>query len=306
MGLALALFHSFMAMFLMGVRSDEEPRSIIQDAFWPAKLVMMGACMVVCMWLPRWLLDKMFYPAVISGLVFLASQALVMVDVTYGVTGFCLDQGGALMGILIFFSLVLYGLIGYGTYILYQLFNDPTERVIVLGSAALTIILSILSVIPAVRRGNDRSGLFQASVIGTLSLAVVGSAIVFSPVHQIAASTGNDKHLSIITLIVNILSGVFAFISVVASSYIGSSGKEGAEAHAYNYSRFHLIFMVAAMYLIVSLTSWQQPVVSGSSLSFEDNGLAFWAKIGIAGIINLFYGWTLFAPIVFPDREFDF
>lgn len=306
MGLAIALFHVAMALILSGVRSDEQPRSIIQDAFWPAKLILLGSSFLATMWLPRWLLDKMFYPAVAMGLLFLAAQSLVLVDFTYAVTGFCLDHGGALMGLLILVSLGLYGLIGYGTYLLWQLFNNPTERLIVLISAAMTIFLTVCSVLPAVRRGNDRSGLFQASVIGTLSMAIIGSAIVFSPAHQIAASAGSSKTLSVLTIIVHILSGIFALMAILAASYIGSHGKEGSEAHEYNYSFFHLIFAVASMYMIVTLTEWRQPVVTAGSLSFEDSGLSFWAKIAIAGVINLFYGWTLFAPLAFPDREFNF
>lgn len=304
MGLALAIYHGLMAMFLVGVRSDEDPRSIIQDAFWPAKILILGACYVGTMWIPRRFLDHLFYPSVVIAIIFMAAQALIMVDVTYGVTGLCLDKGGALMGLLIFFSFALYGLIGYGTYTLWGLFKDDTEKLVIMISAALTVILAVCSVLPSVRKGNDRSGLFQASVIGTLSLAIVGSAIVFSPEHQIAASTGSDTALKIMTIIVHVLTGIFAFIAVVASSYIGSSGQ--GEAHAYNYSGFHLIFMAASMYLIASFTDWRQPITQGGSLSFLDSSLAFWAKIGIAGCINAFYGWTLVAPIMLPDREFDF
>ena len=306
MGLAIALFHTAMALILWGVQSDEQPRPIIQDAFWPAKLILLGSSFLGTMWLPRWLLDKTFYPAVILGLLFLAGQSLVLVDVTYSVTGFCLDRGGALMGLLVAFSLGLYGLIGYGTYLLWHLFSDPTERLIVLISAAMTIFLSICSVIPAVRRGNDRSGLFQASVIGTLSLAIIGSAIVYSPAHQIAASAGASKSLHLLTILVHVLSGIFAAVAILAASYLGSQGKSGGEAHEYNYSLFHLIFVLASMYMMVTLTEWRQPVVSAGSLAFEDSGLSFWAKIAVAGVINLFYGWTLFAPLAFPDREFDF
>lgn len=304
MGLALFIYHGLMALFLNGVRSDEDPRSIIQDGFWPAKLVLMGACYAGTMWIPRQILDLLFYPSVALAIVFMAAQALIMVDVTYSITGFCLDNGGALMGVLIIISLGLYGLIGYGTYALWGLFKDDTERLVIMISAVLTILLSVCSVLPIVRKGNDRSGLFQASIIGTLSLAIVGSAIVFSPEHQIQATVGSDKILRVMTIITHVLTGVFAFIAIVASSYIGSSGK--GEAHAYNYSGFHFIFMIASMYLIANYTNWRQPISEGGTLTFHDSSLAFWAKIGIAGCINLFYGWTLVAPIMLSDREFEF
>lgn len=306
MGLAIALYHGVLAMFLAGVQSDEDPRSIIQDAFWPAKLLVLGGSFAGTMWIPRWMLDKMFYPVVILALLFMAAQSLIMVDVSYSITGFCLDNGGGLMSILIISSLLLYGLIGYGSFSLWQLFSDETERLIIMVSVVLTVALAVLSVLPAVRRGNERSGLFQASVIGTLSLAIIGSAIVFSPQHQIVASAGTNQLLKVMTIIVHVLSGIFAFISIMATSYLGSSGGKGSEAHSYNYSLFHVTFMIVAMYMIATLTGWQQPVANGSSLAFVDNGLSFWAKIGVAGIINAFYAWTLFAPLVFPDREFDF
>ncbi len=305
MGLAIGIFHLILAGCLVGVSSDEDPRSIIQDAFWPAKLLVLGGSFLGTMWLPRSFLDQLFYPVVIMSILFLVAQSLLLVDVTYSIIGYCLDNGGFLLVLLKLISLGLYILIGYSSYLLWNLFESDNERLIVLISAIVTVVLAVCSLLPQVRERNERSGLFQASIIGTLSMVIIGSAIVYSPQHQIEASSG-DNTLIIMTIIVTVLSGIFAVMAVLGAGYVGAAGKDGATGHSYNYSMFHLIFVFAAMYLVSSVTDWQMAVVSGNSLSFVDTGLAFWAKISLVGVINLFYGWTLIAPIVFKDREFDF
>lgn len=306
MGLAIALFHGLMALFLTGVRSDEDSRSIIQDAFWPAKLLLLGILFFATMWIPRAWLDLLYYPAVVLAIAFLMAQSLMFVDITYAVTGYCLDHGGSLMGLLMAVSVGLFGLIGYSSYEIYKLFTHETERILMMGSVLLTLILTVCSVLPAVRKGNERSGLFQAAVVGTLSLTIVGSAILFSPQHQMIVATGSDYKLWVVTLIIKLLSAAFAVIAILASAYIGGSNDQNGPAHLYNYSLFHTIFLVASMYMVSSVTNWQMPVAANGSLAFVDNGLAFWAKIGVAAIINGFYAWTLVAPAVLPDRQFDF
>lgn len=305
MGLAIALFHGFISMFLIGVTSYEDDRSVIQDAFWPAKVLVLVGAIIASLWMPRFILDYMFYPVVILALCFLIAQALLLVDVTYGITRAALDRGGCMMGMLMVVSGLMYGVIGFGTWAMFKTFEEKIHRAFVFGSAALTLILSICSVIPAVRARNETSGLFQASVLGTFNLAIICTAIIFSSETQLTYET--SPYLSILTIITKVLAGLFIFVAITAAAYIGgSSGKEEGAGHEYNYSFFHAIFMVAAMYMVAVVTGWQQAVVKGTSLAFMDCGLAYWALVATAGVVDLIYAWTLFAPLVMSDRDFEF
>ncbi|KAJ3142239.1 hypothetical protein HDU90_004512 [Geranomyces variabilis] len=75
--------------------------------------------------------------------------------------------------------------------------------------------------------------------------------------------------------------------------------KDGVQ---YNYSFFHFIFFLASMYLAMLMTAWNyvdktdEVSVVGKSMG------AVWVKIVSGWIVLALYGWTLFAPVLLPDR----
>jgi len=79
---------------------------------------------------------------------------------------------------------------------------------------------------------------------------------------------------------------------------------------AYNYSFFHLTFLLAAMYLGMVLTNWQSvSSVTGEGMPEDtilvDQGMsAVWVKIISSWVTLLLYMWTIFAPVILPDRKF--
>jgi serine incorporator 1 len=79
---------------------------------------------------------------------------------------------------------------------------------------------------------------------------------------------------------------------------------------AYNYSFFHLVFALASMYVAMLLTNWQ--LLDSSSSADEhpqwevNSGWpATWVKMSASWLGSLLYAWTIFAPVVFPDRDFS-
>lgn len=77
--------------------------------------------------------------------------------------------------------------------------------------------------------------------------------------------------------------------------------KEGV---AYSYFFFHLMFFLAAFYIMMTLTNWVQPSVSAKQMS---NGVlpAVWVKMASCWIGIILYVWTLVAPVVLSNREFN-
>ncbi|EIE81637.1 hypothetical protein RO3G_06342 [Rhizopus delemar RA 99-880] len=80
----------------------------------------------------------------------------------------------------------------------------------------------------------------------------------------------------------------------------------------YNYSFFHFVFAIAAMYISMVLTNW-------NTIRFEDtlgndggdlvrigqSYTAVWVKVVSGWICHLIYIWSLVAPIAMPDRFID-
>jgi len=79
--------------------------------------------------------------------------------------------------------------------------------------------------------------------------------------------------------------------------------KEGVN---YNYTFFHVTFLLGAMYVSMLITNW-------ASIDHDDTGsyklnygfIAFWVKIASSWVVALLYVWTMIAPCVFPSRDFS-
>jgi len=77
------------------------------------------------------------------------------------------------------------------------------------------------------------------------------------------------------------------------------------DAVAYNWSLFHLMFALATLYVMMTLTNWFDP---GSSdlASYEANAGAMWVKMVSAWLCAGLYVWTMVAPAILTDRDFGY
>lgn len=77
----------------------------------------------------------------------------------------------------------------------------------------------------------------------------------------------------------------------------------------YSYSFFHIIFMLAAMYICMLVTNWKQVKQdnddSGGVVVIGRSMWAVWVKIVSSWVAVLLYGWSLIAPLILTDRIFD-
>ncbi|XP_068023557.1 serine incorporator 2 [Melanerpes formicivorus] len=75
------------------------------------------------------------------------------------------------------------------------------------------------------------------------------------------------------------------------------------EGVTYNYTFFHLCLLLAALYIMMTLTNWYRPDESLQVL--RSPWTAVWVKICSSWTGLLLYLWTLVAPLVLPDRDFS-
>ncbi|CAL8247865.1 unnamed protein product [Lota lota] len=158
-----------------------------------------------------------------------------------------------------------------------------------------------------------------------LSLVSNGSAA------QLATGT-NPEHLqlwdaqSVVGLVIFLFCTLYASIRSSSNTQVnklmqteegGGSGGEGVvgedgllravdneeEAVSYSYSFFHFHLCLASLYIMMTLTNWYQPDMSIQSMS--NSMPAVWVKMASSWLGLALYLWTLLAPLVFPDREFN-
>jgi len=82
----------------------------------------------------------------------------------------------------------------------------------------------------------------------------------------------------------------------------------------YNYSWFHVIFAIGAMYVAMLLTDWNvvktspmpgTPANSDDDVFIGRSEVAMWMRVVSSWVCMLLYIWSLLAPVLMPDRFGD-
>ncbi|KAH9838305.1 serine incorporator/TMS membrane protein [Rhodofomes roseus] len=89
---------------------------------------------------------------------------------------------------------------------------------------------------------------------------------------------------------------------------IGETRDDERSGTRYNYSWFHIIFAMGAMYVAVLLTDWN--VVKTEHSGDDDvyigrSEIAMWVRVVSSWVCMLLYMWSLLAPVIMPDRFDD-
>ncbi|KAG6900579.1 hypothetical protein C0993_008296 [Termitomyces sp. T159_Od127] len=91
---------------------------------------------------------------------------------------------------------------------------------------------------------------------------------------------------------------------------VGESRDDERSGTRYNYSWFHIIFAIAAMYVAMLLTDWNvvsKHPIAGSADPDSDvyigrSEVAMWMRVVSSWVCMFLYMWSLLAPIIMPDR----
>ncbi|ESO02428.1 hypothetical protein HELRODRAFT_184990 [Helobdella robusta] len=137
-----------------------------------------------------------------------------------------------------------------------------------------------------------------------LSLAIFLACVLYSSIRT--SSMNNMTKLNITGRQDGILDDENLIINQASADAGESGGKsidDEGDGVAYSYSFFHFIFLLASLYIMMTLTHWYKP--SADIKYMVSNEPAMWVKISSSWVCLAIYGWTLVAPIVLSNREFN-
>uniref|UniRef100_A0A8C5CIL6 Serine incorporator 1 n=1 Tax=Gadus morhua TaxID=8049 RepID=A0A8C5CIL6_GADMO len=88
----------------------------------------------------------------------------------------------------------------------------------------------------------------------------------------------------------------------------GSDGQSRAtdnekDGVTYSYSFFHFMLFLASLYIMMTLTNWYSPEADYQTMT--SRWPAVWVKMCSSWICMALYVWTLVAPLVLVNRDFD-
>ncbi|XP_071993049.1 serine incorporator 2 isoform X2 [Engystomops pustulosus] len=204
------------------------------------------------------------------------------------------------------------------------------------------VIVSIVSILPKIQDVHPHSGLLQASVITLYTMFVTWSAMAnvpnpyCNPTLLPIVNNGTTTSLSskvvqwwdapsIVGLVIFILCTLFISIRNSNNQQVNKlmqteeSSGDGAvhstedgvhraydneeDGVCYSYSFFHFCLFLASLYIMMTLTNWYLPGTSDASLSSPWS--AVWVKISSSWVGLLLYLWTLVAPLILSNRDFN-
>jgi len=240
-------------------------------------------------------------------------------------------------------SMIMLSVTLVGTIVMYVYFGENAAEcqknvAFITMNLILCFVISITSIHPKVQEYSPRSGLLQASLICAYVTYLIFSSNMSddSECNPWSNSTGASNVSLLIGASFTIIAVGFSVVSAAGNQTDeeadAESGGTSAETEplnappkdeesvnpdkkvqpvenpdapvAYNYSRYHLIFAMGAMYISMLMTDWSTVYSSGTDTVQVDTGLAaVWVKAISSWFCIALYMWTLMAPVLMPDRH---
>jgi len=312
--LALIMYHSFFAIVLFGANSTRDPRFYVHETFWPLKLLVWLATFVGAFFIPSPTLSGFWHVALGFSIVYLVIQSLLFVNLAHDTTEMLVDlyeetHVGFYKVVLVSSTLFLNVSTLVMSIIYLVHFRDTVELIVVLANLLLVVFQTVVSVLPSVQEFNPRSGILQPSLVSFHMTYLVGSAL-FSNKAFAEAHSGLGNWLFYGGIALTLLSVAYSALSTGQSSAsltLSTDSKDPSQdpSSSYNYSFFHFVFICAAFYVALILTSWRQPDFA-PLFALHDVSLSVWIKIITSWLVSAIYIFVIFAPALFPDRDFGF
>lgn len=191
---ALGMFHLLLALLMVGVNSSKNPRANIQNGFWGPKIIGWLGLIVLSFLIP----DSFFwaygnYIALAGAMAFLLLGLILLVDLAHTWAEYCLEKieyhdSRAWRGILIGSTLGMYFASLAMTIVQYIFFASSgcsMNQAAISINLVFLIIVSAVSVHPAVQEYNPKAGLAQSAMVAVYCTYLTMSAVSMEP---------DDKH----------------------------------------------------------------------------------------------------------------
>lgn len=316
----VALFHALLAAVMLGTRRTTDARHVLQHAWWPAKTLALAAlALVVFLGVPDLMWPVVAWAALAASALFVLAQLVLLLD-----AGYVLAEAGAALvasagrspawaalvvsGALALLAAALGGTValavqlgmGGGAVDTGALGLDATQAGLVVGAHLVLVgLLTGATVLPPVLRRNPRASLLPAVTTAAVMTLLVASALLGN-----AATRAVQLVLAGATLLYAVLRppGGAAVSAAATDADAADTGTDAAVA--YSYTRFHLLFLLAALYVGTVLAGWATLRLDAASgaLAWDPTPAGPWMQLAAAAVAAVLYLWSLTAPLACPHR----
>lgn len=236
---ALGIFHIIMGFILLGVNSSKNPRAAIQNGFWGPKIIAWLGLIVVSFLIP----ESFFfvwgnYISFIAATFFLLLGLILLVDLAHTWAEYCLAQideydSPTWRGILIGSTLGMYAASLAMTIVQYIFFASSgcsMNQTAITLNLIFFIVVSAISVHPAVQEYNPKAGLAQSAMVAVYCTYLTMSAVSMEPddkhCNPLIRAQGTRTTSIVIGAIVTMLTVAYTTTRAATNGFaLGGSGK---------------------------------------------------------------------------------
>ncbi|KAF5932621.1 hypothetical protein HYC85_028792 [Camellia sinensis] len=323
------LFFTILALLMVGVKSQKDPRDGLHHGGWMMKIICWCLLVIFMFFLPNEIISFYETSSKVGSGMFLLVQVVLLLDFVHGWNDKWVKYDEQFWYIALFVvSLVCYIATFCFSGVLFYLFTPSGQdcglnTFFIVMTLLLVVVFSIITLHPVVS-----GSILPASVISLYCVYLTYSGLASEPReyecnglhnHSKAVSTGTLT----VGLLTTVLSVVYSAVRAGSSTTLLSppsspragkpllpldkadevEEKERAKPVSYSYAFFHIIFSLASMYSAMLLTGWSTSV--GASGRLVDVGWpSVWIRIITGWATAGLFIWSLVAPHLFPDREF--
>ncbi|GAA5982327.1 hypothetical protein JCM10908_006600 [Rhodotorula pacifica] len=184
---ALAMFHAVLSLLLIGVKDTRTKRAAIQNGWWGPKVLAWLVLVYVSFLVPNGFFTSFWatYVSLPGSAIFILIGLVLLVDFAHSWSETCLERWESTDAplwkwILIGSTLGLYALTIALTVVQYVFFGGKgcgLNTVLITTNWVVSLLLSALSIAPAVQESNPRSGLAQSGMVVAYTSYLITSAI---------------------------------------------------------------------------------------------------------------------------------
>jgi hypothetical protein len=190
----MASFFFFFTLLMLGVKSSNDFRSKIQNGFWFFKYLIMAAMIFGFFYIrSEHIAGPLMWIGMIGAFLFILIQLVLIIDFAHGLAESWVGQAEesdsrtCIAGLITFTSsCYALGLISVVFMFLYYTSAAPCylPKFIISFNLILCVMVSIISVLPAVQEHLPHSGLLQSSFISLYTMYLTWSALMNNPDKQ--------------------------------------------------------------------------------------------------------------------------
>ncbi|XP_076349901.1 putative serine incorporator isoform X2 [Tachypleus tridentatus] len=283
------------------------------------------------------------YFGLIGGFLFILIQLVLIIDFAHSwaeswVGKYEETESKGWYGALLFFTFIHYSVV-IAAVVLFYLYYIQSEgcglhKFFISFNFLLCLVLSVLSILPKVQKHQPKAGLLQSSIVSLYTMYLTWTSLNSSTAKDCKPTvfqSSSESHFdteSVIGLIIWFVCVLYSSIRTSSNSQVSKltmsekilvkengaveSGGSNEDKHvwdneedcvSYSWSFFHLMFALASLYVMMTLTNWFRPDTADGKLT--ENEASMWVKIISSWLCILLYVWSLIAPMLLRNRDFS-